>query len=507
MPQSKNLIFLNVFSGAGKTVIISALAIISIPIALSYWGETTYGFVVLINSLLAYLSMSALGIDAAASILMNKAKTDAIKKNILIRSVKLTVLFVVITLSVFLLIDDIYPDWINIIGDIDSKITLAKQSGFVLILFFILNMVFKLISAGFCGFHKPYYESVFQTFTAIGNFFVLLFVVYFKLSLLDYAYLLGGTNLVQNIIKMVFFYTSTYKRVTICCDSTESDTFGNKKILSLGLQCLLGTVAALIINNTDNIVISKMLGIEQVSTYSVVFKVYTILFSIIFILNSSITPILGKSIADKSIQDVKELYFKTFYLILGFTGFSVGSINFFLPDLLYFWANIEVDYLLICIFSAFAFFFSITNLNNIITNAFNYVSSTIPILIFEAILNIVLSVYLSTVMGVVGVALATLISTFFGSFIFFPIVIYYKTDKKIKFPLKDFLSFFQFIIVPFYTSSILVNLFELNFYLKVCGYLLSVFFYAFFIYRYFPKIEFQRVLKLFLFKQSKKKYK
>lgn len=503
--NSKRLIFLNVFSGAGKTIIISLLAIISIPISLNYWGNTIYGFLALINSLLAYLAMSSLGIDAAASILMNKAKTDNLKKSILIQSIKLTIPFVIIMLGLFLVLDYLYPGWVNIVGDIDGKIDSAKQCAFILTLFFILNIVFKLVSAGFNGFHKPYYDTVFQTFTAISNFLVLLIAVYLKLSLLEYSYLIGVTSLLLNVLKALFFYISIYNKITTNSTDNLVREHGDKKLLSLGLQCLLGTVAALVINNTDNVVISKMLGVEYVSTYSVVFKVYTILFSIVYIINSAIIPILGKKIAVKSIEEIENLYFKTFYLIIGFTGFSVSSINFFLPDVLAIWANVAVDYSLIVTFSVFAFFFCITNLNNILTNAFNYVSYTIPILLCEALLNIALSVYLAPQMGVTGIALGTLISTFLCSFILFPVIIYYKTDKKIQFPLRDLLSFSLFVLTPFFVISILVNTFDFIFYRKVLSYLACVFIYFIVIYRYYPKIELERVLTFCLSKLRKER--
>lgn len=484
--NSKKLVFLNIFSGAGKVIITASIALISIPLSLDYWGQNQYGFIVLINSILVYLNSSSLGIDAAAGILMNKGKHNDEKWGVFIRSFKMMSLSVFAFLMLFILLVKFYPNWMLFFSSEMTEINQGMQSATILIFLFILNLFFKMFTSGFHGFHKPYIESIFQISLVIVNFLVLIFIILFKLSLLNYAYMLGCANLFLSMLKTIVFYRVVNPRDNISKDFIDKCKIRNYEILKLGFFCFIATTVSMVINNVDSMIIAKYLGLENVATYSVTFKIYTIAFAVLYVLNSSIIPLIGAASGKGDLGLVKETYYKTLFALLPLLGVVVFSVNFFIQDFLFYWSGLSVSSSLIITLSIFTILFSITNINNIIINALGYIPYAVGILFIEGVVNVIVSIHLSKYFGVVGVALGTVISMLMCSFIFFPLIIYYQSNKIISFPITTFVKYL-FLLFSFFILSIFPMIYNINFLTKSLLFIGLVAFYYLVVLWFFPQ--------------------
>jgi O-antigen/teichoic acid export membrane protein len=287
----------------------------------------------------------------------------------------------------------------------------------------------------------------------------LVIVIYFNKSLIYYAYLSSITILLLNIFK------SLYLKIIISQHSKNSINFIEKSdldtsykvIMLTGYRCMLGALASMFVLNTDNIVIAKYIGIEYVTEFSVTFKIYTTVFSLIYLFNSSIVPLVGKNIFDKNY--IKKTYNNTLLTVIIFGGlFWVGTVAFG-KTLIYLWVgkNGYAGVLVLVFLGAYSYIFSIVNLNYIMINTLNHLKGIVFITWLEGILNLIFSIYLGKLFGLAGIAAGTFLGTFLSPFFFFSIILKKRTENLIFQNNIFILKHFLFSIIPSIIAAYFIN--------------------------------------------------
>ena len=70
--SNTHLFKLTFYSGIAKTILTIIIGMLSVPFALNYFGIQKFGVWNVISSFVVYFSMTNLGLNAAATILINK---------------------------------------------------------------------------------------------------------------------------------------------------------------------------------------------------------------------------------------------------------------------------------------------------------------------------------------------------------------------------------------------------------------------------------------------------
>lgn len=428
-----NLYRFTLYSGIIKTLLTLLVGIISVPYTLGYFGAEKYGVWNVISSFIVFLSMTNLGLNSAASILINKNPNYVIKIQILKRSFRILCIVIPVVYFVFFSFIYFYPSWFNIINSPKSIENEAKAAALVMFIFSILNIPFSLIVSALNGFQKNYIENLFGIFNIILSIGSLVYVVEFGKDLVYYAYISSITLLILNVIKVFYFkiFITSYRSVDdveILQDGTESSY---RLILLTGYRCMLGAVASMFVLNTDNIVIAKFIGIKYVTEFSVTFKLYSTVFALIYLFNSSIVPLIGKNIHDK--KYVRKIYNNTLYSVSIIGGLLwLGTVS--IGKLLIFnWVGIDgyAGVFVLIFLGAYSYIFSIVNLNYIMINTFNLLKGVVFITWIEGLLNLTLSIYLGQKYGLSGVAAGTFLGTFISPFFLFSYILKKRTSHLI----------------------------------------------------------------------------
>lgn len=448
------------------------ISFVIVPMSINYWQTERYGIWLLINSMLVYLTVSNLGLNSAASILMNKNSNTNEKIEILKKSVIIVLISVLLLLVFFIFLNYNNENWIQILGKIPKNLIQETQNAtFIMILFFLINVPFSLITSALNGFHKVYISNIFSIIGAILSLLAIMLNIYLKGDLANYAIIVGMSNLFINLLCLIYFYIYIYrkfrKKDEIIIELKEENSY--KNIFKLGIRCFVGSVASMIVLNTDNIIISNYLGVQEVTPYALTFKLYMILFNIIFVLNSSIVPIIGRKISEKNVNDTKKIYDRTFYLIL-YTGGGIwiGSVALF-KNLIILWSGIDgyAGFMTVFFLGAYTYVFATVNLNYIMLNTFNYLKGIVWLVWIEAIINLGASVLFIKYWGIGGVALGTFLGAFLGSMFLYPLVLKKKSHGSIFMNTKHLLKHTLIIVIPFViVGSILfyfINVFLVNF--------------------------------------------
>lgn len=444
-------------------VISMILGFVIVPISLKYWGADKYGIWTIITTIGSYITLSNLGINTSISVLMGKASNYEEKLMILKKGIKILFTLSITFLMIFILFDETYPQWYKIVGKIPDNLKIETYASIrIFIIFFFINLTFSILTSALIGFYKVYIENIFATFLVIINALVLFLVMKGKGNLTEYVTYLGISILLLNLLKSYFVIIILNKEKKVYKYEHTSNDISTKKIMELSLQSFFQGIAATITGFSSSFIISNILGVEHITSYNITYKLFSIGFSLVYIISNSIMPIIAREYSFKNFKTIEKIYYniKVVIIFLG-GGLAISGILIF-KDLINIWAGPEgfVGELAILVLSIYFFVQCLNNLDNLIVNNINYIKETFWVFWLEMIINLLFSIVLCKRFGIIGVCFGLLFGSVIGPFIFLRRAITNKKEINISFGYtKQYLSVILFIIIAIFVNLILKNLY------------------------------------------------
>ncbi len=465
MSENNNTLYkLTIYSNLIKTVVVAVVGVISVPLTLKYFGTEKYGVWNVINSFIVFLNMTNLGLNAAASILINKNSNFLSKIEILKKSLNLICVLLPLILLILLVGNYFFQEWIEFIIAPSTLENEAKLSSIIMIVFCVVMLPFSLVTSALNGFQKNYIENFFGIISSVFSLLSILLIIYLRKDLIWLAFAVSLSSLALNVVKTLYFKFFILRKLDIESYTSESNNRDTsyKIIFDTGISCMFGAIASMVVLNTDNIVIAKFMGIEYVAPFSVTYRLYTIIFSLIYIFNSSIVPLIGRNINNK--EYIKKIYDKTFFAVTILGGlFWIGTLAFG-KTLIYLWVGKEgyAGMGVLLFLGAYSYVFSIVNLNYIMINTFNHLKGVVFVTWLEGGLNLVLSAFLCKYHGLAGIALGTFLGTLISPFFLFPLVLKKRTKNLVVQNNIFLLKHFVISMIPTIIGAYFINKIEGN---------------------------------------------
>ena len=489
--NKKNYLF-TLVSGLGGVAFSIILNLATIPISLNYWKADRYGIWVLLTSILTYLGMTNLGLNTAAVVLMGKNPKISDKMKILKRSLMILLFSVGIILTAFYFLNVTTKGWINFIGKIPVNIKDETYSACViLVVFYLLSLPFSLLSAVYAGFQKLYIDNIFNILLNIINFLVLLIVIILKGNLIYYSTLWGISLVVFNILKYIYFYFTIYRKLPkeiYDKKQTANNETEYKTIFSTGMRFFFIGIASTIVWSSDNLVISNFISIQSVVPYFITFKLFSIVYGIIFQVNNSIMPLLAKEFGQNNFDWVSKVYSSFLVLMVLIGGATwIGSI-LFVRDFVTLWTSSSnyAGLFVVIALGGYSYLLSMSVLNFGIVNTFNYKGFAPFVSWGEAIINVLLSIWLGKIWGLAGVAAGTFLGSLFSPTWVLPIFIMKRSAGKIIYNFALLSKHFVLAILPCIIISVLIQVFPLNIIIRLIFGVLVAFLYVWLSYMVIP---------------------
>lgn len=194
----------------------------------------------------------------------------------------------------------------------------------------------------------------------------------------------------------------------------------SKKIVRESLPLMISAASVVLYMKVDVLMITNILGVNQAGIYFAAVKLSEILYFIPSILMSGLFPVLVNKFEKNYQEYVETASFLMFYLILVSCIFVV-SIALFSQSIVHtvygeaYSASAAV--LLVHIFSTIPVFIGVLYRKMAIVE--NLQKITLYSTIFGMVLNIILNIILIPVLGILGAALATLVSRMLSSVLFY----------------------------------------------------------------------------------------
>ena len=249
------------------------------PLLLFILGEEKYGAWTTLLSLISWIYYCDVGIGGAMRNRLAKAIADedinSAQKYVSVSYATIAIIAIVVFVIVCVLIS-----CFDICNFFDIQIQGENLNLCLLVafLFTSINFVASLANNVLYAVQK---SAMVSFFGIVAQLIFLITLIIFAITgiktILWIAIGEGLCQLIKNVIETIYVYTkySEYR-----FSFSKIDWSYSRGIMSLGIMMFIGQIAALILNTTDNLIISKYLGVAHVTPYSFCYKYFNIINSV-----------------------------------------------------------------------------------------------------------------------------------------------------------------------------------------------------------------------------------
>ncbi len=403
----------NITGGLFLKVLNMILALILIPLLISYLGDTAYGIWVTLFSMLAWMNTLDIGIGNGLKIQLSAAlaKNNEELANNIISTSYCVIIFITFILLVISIIPLFYLDILSLlnIGTLNqAEVKTAFVVGFI---FMLINFVFSLYKNLLFATHKSYFVELANVLSQLLIIFSLvIFNEYFTNPLLFVAFITGISPLITSLIATYIFFI---KENNLHLNLKNFRLKYVKIVTSTSIKLFIVQISMLIILSTDNFIIARYINPESVTTYSITNKFFILYISLWYLILGPMNALFADAYYKNDKEWIKKIFKKLhFALALLFIIVFISCVFFeYIVDL---WIREDFYFpdILPFLFAAFVILRMFTEIYSTFLNSINKFNKQLPLIVFGALLNIPLSIYLATVLelGSPGVILGTIFS-------------------------------------------------------------------------------------------------
>lgn len=403
-PRSR-VIFKNIIGLMGVKGGSIAIGLLLVPLTINYVNATQYGIWLTVSSIVNWLGFFDVGLGNGLRLKL----TTALAKNDFSEAKKYVsttyLALILISIFMFFLFVIIVPliDWNAFLNISTLKNSELEQIILITLCVFCMLFVAQIINTILIATHK---SSKAALISFIGQLFVLAAVLFLKQFFEARLILLVTTITIIPVITTIFYsiflYNTSLKNISPSFKFVDINHI--KGILNVGGVFFVIQIGAIILFQTDNIIVSKILGPVAVTEFNVIYKLFSIIIMIFTIIItpywSAFTDAYVKNDLiwmDKSIKQMKKVW-----IILSLCTILLYLVS---PFLLKIWIGNSFKYHSIFLFSMLLYVVSSMwqTIHVYLLNGVGKVRLQLYLVIFGGIINIPLAFYLGKKFGLAGV--------------------------------------------------------------------------------------------------------
>ena len=450
MNRTKNSM-MNIMISLGGQAIILIISFLSRSFFINVFSEEYLGINGLFSSILNMLSLAELGIGTAITYSLYKpiAENDVMQIKLLMNFFRKTYFLIgTVVLSIGFLLTPFLQVFIKDTPDVPN-----------LKIYFLLYVINTAISYFYTykrtliiAYQKAYISTAYNhIFTIIRNIAQIILMVYTKQFLL---------YLLVQIVFTTFENIAISKKADMLFPFLKENCIGNidgnslNEIKKNTVAMLFHKIGGIVVLGTDNLLISKFVGITEVGLYSNYLLITNALATVINQIFNSLTASIGNLGASETVRKTHSVFESINLIGFWVYGFaSICLINLMNP-FIYLWIGEQYTFP-IEIVGLIVFNFYISGMRtsvNTFKGALGLYWNDRYKPVFESVVNLTLSILLINIWGIAGVFIGTAISTITTSFWIEPYVLYtYGFKMSVK---EYFTKYISFGLILFLTGGI-----------------------------------------------------
>ena len=437
------------------------MGLVYTPICVRFLGSSEYGLITLAQSLISYLSILDMGFGSAVIRYCSRAKEKGEDVSVLYGF--FIALFSIIGLIALILGIILY---FNIDNGFSSGLSvgeLAKLKPIYILL--LINIVIGFPSGVFASIVQSYEKFIFLRVTLILKslltHLINILVLFMGFRSITITFVTVLFSIIVYLLNVYYCFAKLNIRVKFV--RLNKDFY--KDILSYSFFIFIGLIGGQLYDETDKIVLAKIVGSEAVTVYGIGVTFYTYFKIMALNITNVFFPMINKlSVGVDSVEHLSSLFNRIARILIISLGFILLGFTFFGKEFTVLWvgqSNVESYWIGLIIMVPNLIPWA-QSLGTSILEALNKHKVNSIMYIVIAVFNVIISIPLAIKYGGIGAAIGTAIGTILGRGIFLNMYYKYSIGLDInRFWNEFFAIFVKFIpvILLFFT----INLFSFEY--------------------------------------------
>src|SRR5579863_9362245 len=272
------IIIKNVAYSGGVKIATLCISFLSVPLLINYLNSTQYGVWLTIITVTSWFSIFDLGLGNG---LKNKlieflSRDDLISARKYVSTTYVSMLMICgfLCLVVYFLNPLIHWNKIfNINGSSNSSISIATS---IVLIFTLLNLVLRLIYSLLHSYQQSYKVDVINLISQLTAFIALIIVkILLNPSLIVVACVFSLSQIFILLVINIYLFRTTF--ITLFTSFIRFDSKIISQFINMGCQFFFIQIAGLVMYMTDNFIIARLFGPNDVTIYNIALKYFGIL--------------------------------------------------------------------------------------------------------------------------------------------------------------------------------------------------------------------------------------
>lgn len=391
-----------------------AIGFMLVPMTIHYLDETKYGIWLTLSSIIGWFSLADIGLGNG---LRNKFAASLAKGEYELAKIYVSTTYAIVSaiigaIYILFAIASQFIDWSVVLNTPPEMAAELKSVVMVVFSFFCLRFIFQLIGKILIADQRP---AINNSFNFIGNCLALI-VIYILTqttqgSLLYISIALSAMPVIVLLGASIILFLGDYKAYRPSVKHVKREYFDS--LASLGGKFFLIQIASMVLFTTDNMIITQILGPDQVTSYNIVYKYFHLIPVAFGIIVTPFWSAITEAYTKKEFDWIKNVINKSMKVWAGFVVLMIIMI-FLANDFYLLWIgkDLNIPRSLTVVMGIYTAMLTFNSIFVMFINGVGKLRLQIYTAIFSISANIPLS-YLFAIpmeMGLAGVILATCVS-------------------------------------------------------------------------------------------------
>ena len=388
------------------------VSLISVPLTIHYLGPERYGAWITLTSILTYLTIFDLGIGNTVangvSEALAKGSTRLARRRVNTAYLSLTVISIGITALIALAWPLIsWPAVLGIRTDTNrDEISMAAATAIMIVLAsFPLSVTPRVMGA--C--HKVTISNFWNSVGSVASLLLLFFATRIKSGLPGLVWAVSGSTLIVGICSTVWLYKHfSWLRATIY----DVKWSGVRELFGTAMPFFAVQISGIILFQTDNLVIAQVLGASAVTPYNVTWKLFSYASILQVIALPTLWPAYSDAFARRDFKWVRKTYRYNLLIAVGTTAVFVLVLFLVSRKFILIWAGPSAvpSMGLVLGMGIWTIVSSVSWCESCLLGAAGQVKGQALYSGIGSIVNLISSILLARIFGLLGIILGTLVA-------------------------------------------------------------------------------------------------
>jgi O-antigen/teichoic acid export membrane protein len=390
-----------------------AIGLISIPLTAKYLGAERFGMWLILSTFLSWVGVADFGLGNSLKNVLATAdgREDKESAKIAVSSVfYITIVIAVIFSSIFSLA---YPQiaWEKIFN-VTSSLAKADSGSTIIIIacLFLIRLIFSIPVNIYHSYQESYIYNFWEVFTSVISIASLIVAISYKATLPILVVAGFGGPILAAIFSAIHIFG--WKRPWITPNLKHFRWDQGISLIRLGAQFWLVQIAAIVLLQTDLIIVAQMFGSADVAKYGMALKLFGIISMIQVCFTSPLWTAYSEAIAKKDYGWITKTFKRSVVLSAVWSVGACGLLVVFGQQLILLLTKQDMvpDASLLIAMSLTTIITGLTQPLAMLLNGLGEIKIQFILGPPSAIFNLILSIILSQYLGIIGVSLGTSIT-------------------------------------------------------------------------------------------------